>query len=162
MLFTTLLDSVRNTKRRWLISGTIAILTTLVSHSSAALADSLNRMNVTPSINGVYLYGESDRPDVVGKEYLIFETIGTKTIGAFYLPKSEFSCFKGQFQRSRLNVTLTDTFDRQKYNFTLNLNPSGLTASKQPMMGEPSYQPLGKVSDNDRRMLDTCKVQLAN
>jgi hypothetical protein len=160
MLFTTLLDSVRNTKRRWLISGTMAILTTLVSHSSAALADSLNRLNVTPSINGVYLYGEADRPDVVGKEYMVFETIGNKTIGAFYLPKSEFSCFKGQFQGSRLNVTLTDTFDRQKYNFTLNLKPSGLTASKQPMMGEPSYQPLGKISDNDRRMLDTCKVQL--
>ncbi len=162
MLFTTLLDSVCNRKHRWLTSGVVAILTTLASYNTTALADNLNRLSVTPSANGVYLYGESDRPDMIGKEYIIFETIGTKTIGAFYLPRSEFSCFKGQFQGSRLNVTLTDTFDRQKYNFTLNLNPSGLTASKQPMMGEPSYQPLGKISDNDRRMLDTCRIQLAN
>jgi hypothetical protein len=162
MLFTTLLDSVRSSKHRWLTSGVMAILATLVSHSSATLADNLNRLNITPITNGVYLYGEADQPDLVGKEYIVFETIGTKTIGGFYLPRSEFSCFKGQFQGSRLNVTLTDTFDRQKYNFTLNLNPSGLTASKQPMMGEPSYQPLGKISDNDRRMLDTCKVQLAH
>lgn len=117
--------------------------------------------NITPKVNGVYLYGESDRPDVVGKEYMIFETTNNKAIGAFYMPQSEFSCFYGQFKGSRLNITLIDSYDRQKYNFTFALNPNGLTASKQPMMGEPTYQPLGsKISTNERQILDACKQQL--
>jgi hypothetical protein len=162
MLSTTLLlDSVCNRKNRWLTNGAMILLTALTSMTTA-LADNINGLTVLPNVNGVYLYGESAQPDVVGKEYVVFETIGTKTIGAFYLPQSEFSCFYGRFQGSQLNVTLIDAFDQQKYKFTLTINPSGLTASKQPMMGEPSYQPLGKVSDNDRRILNACKVQLAN
>jgi hypothetical protein len=161
MSFTTSLNSSCNNQHRWFTSVMIA-LAALVMQPSNVLADNANRLNLTPQTNGVYLYGESDQPEVVGKEYIIFETIGNKTIGAFYLPKSEFSCFYGQFKGSRMNVTLIDTFDRQKYNFSLNLNPSGLTASKQPMMGEPSYQPLGKISTGDRNILSTCKAQLAN
>lgn len=162
MLFATLLDSVCNRKNRWLTHGAIFLLTAL-SSMTTALADNFNGLAVPPNINkGVYLYGESDQPDVIGKEYIVFETIGTKTIGAFYLPQSEFNCFYGRFKGSQLKVTLIDAFDRQKYNFTLMLKPSGLTASKQPMMGEPSYQPLEKVSENDRRILNACKVELAN
>jgi hypothetical protein len=154
------LKSIRNSRKSWFVSGAIAILATIVGNNTTALADIPNRLSGTPATNGVYLYGESDRPETIGKEYIIFERIGNKTIGAFYLPRSEFNCFKGQFQGSRLNVTLTDAFDRQKYHFTLKLNPSGLTASKLPMMGEPTYQPLGKISDNDRRILNACKLQL--
>lgn len=162
MLLTTLLKSIHNSKKYWLVSGAIVILATIVGDNITALADIPTKINGTPLTTGVYLYGESDRPEVIGKEYIIFERIGNKTVGAFYLPRSEFNCFKGQFQGSRLNVTLTDAFDRQKYNFSLNLNPRGLTASKLPMMGEPTYQPLGKISDNDRRILNACKLQLPN
>jgi hypothetical protein len=155
MIFITLFQS----RKRWLTSLVIAVLTTLNAHITG-LAGQPSRLSVSSITNGIHLYGESNRPDVVGKEYIIFETIGNKTIGAFYLPQSEFSCFYGQFTGSRLNVTLIDPFDRQKYKFTLALNPHGLTASKQPMMGEPTYQPLDKISNNDRRILATCKLQL--
>jgi hypothetical protein len=166
MIVHTLLQSIRNSKTHWFTSLSIAILITLSSHSTAAadtttaMVDTSSRVTVTPTANGVYLYGESDRPDVVGKEYMVFETIGNKTIGAFYLPRSEFNCFYGQFKGSRMNITLIDAFDLQKYKFTLALNPNGLTASKQPMMGEPTYQPLGKISNNDLQILKTCKLQL--
>jgi hypothetical protein len=166
MIVNTLLQSIRTSKNCWFTSIAIAMLVTFASHPNAAgetttaMVDKSSRVTVTPTANGVYLYGESDRPDVVGKEYLVFETIGNKTIGAFYLPRSEFNCFYGQFTGSRMNVTLIDAFDLQKYKFTLALNPSGLTASKQPMMGEPTYQPLGKISNNDLQILNTCKLQL--
>ena len=164
MLFTTLLHSIHSGKRLWLTSAVIAILA-LVVDNTIAIADKSERTAPANIPSGkiageVYLYGESDRPDVVGKEYIIFETIGTKTVGAFYLPRSEFSCFYGQFRGSILNITLIDTYDSQKYKFSLALNPSGLTASKQPMMGTPTYQPLGKISANDLQILDACKVQL--
>ncbi|WP_310486390.1 hypothetical protein [Chamaesiphon sp. VAR_69_metabat_338] len=165
MILNTLLQSIRNGKNRWFISLTLAVLVILIGQKTAA-ADptatiaSSTQVSVPPTTNGVYLYGESDRADVVGKEYMVFETIGNKTIGAFYLPRSEFSCFYGQFKGSRLNVTLIDAFDLKKYQLTLNLNPNGLTASKQPMMGEPTYQPIGKISNSDLLILQTCKLQL--
>jgi hypothetical protein len=165
MVVNTLLQSIRNGRNRWSIGIVFAVLAIFIGQKTAAadptgIVASSTQVTVPPTANGVYLYGESDRPDVVGKEYMVFETIGNKTIGAFYLPRSEFSCFYGQFKGSRLNVTLVDAFDLKKYQLTLNLNPNGLTASKQPMMGEPTYQPLGKVSHNDSLILQTCKLQL--
>jgi hypothetical protein len=165
MIVNTFLQSIRSSKTHWFTSILIAILVTLIGHNTAnadpsAIVASSSRISITPTVNGVYLYGESDRPDVVGKEYMVFETVGNKTIGAFYLPNSEFSCFYGQFKGSRLHVTLIDAYDRQAYKLTLALNPNGLTASKQPMMGEPSYQPIGKISNNDLDIVKTCKQQL--
>jgi hypothetical protein len=167
MIITTLLQSVRHGKKGWMTGLVIAALATIsgqniASGSPTDLANNSTQLTVTPTTNGVYLYGESDKPDVVGKEYIIFETIGNKTIGAFYLPRSEFSCFYGKFTGTRLNVTLIDSFDLKQYKFALALGANTLTASKQPMMGEPSYQPLSKISNNDRSILDTCKQQLQN
>jgi hypothetical protein len=167
MIITTLLQSVQHGKKRWVTSLVIAALATMSGRDLAianptVLANNSTQLTVTPTTNGVYLYGESDQPDVVGKEYIIFETIGNKTIGAFYLPRSEFSCFYGKFTGTRLNVTLIDSFDLKQYKFALALGENTLTASKQPMMGEPSYQPLTKISINDRQILNTCKQQLQN
>ena len=167
MIITTLLQSVQHGKKRWITSLFIAVLATMSGRDIAIsnptiLANNSPQLTVTPTANGVYLYGESNQPEIVGKEYIIFETIGNKTIGAFYLPQSEFSCFYGKFTGTRLNVTLIDSFDLKQYKFALALDANTLTASKQPMMGEPSYQPLSKVSNNDRQILNTCKQQLQN
>lgn len=165
MIFTKLLRSISSGNKRWLTSAIVAMLTLAVSNDLAA-AEKTNRSNLPdPSgtiVGQVYLYGETDKPDVVGKEYIIFETTGNKTIGAFYLPQSEFSCFFGRFQGAKLNITLIDGYDSQKYKYSLALNPNGLTASKLPMMGTPSYQPLGNISDSDRKILTACKRQLQN
>ena len=158
MIVGTLLQSL-HARKKWLTSLSIAMFAILASNT-IALTEKPARSISAPLTEGIHLYGETDKADVIGKEYIIFETIGTRTLGAFYLPRSEFSCFYGQFKGSRLNVTLIDPFDRQKYNLTLAVNPKGLTASKQPMMGQPTYQPLGKISDNDRRILAACKSQL--
>jgi hypothetical protein len=165
MMINTLLQSIRTNNRQWLTVA-VVVLATLTGNQIATakptdlVANNSSQLSVTPTTNGVYLYGESKQPDVVGKEYMVFETIGNKTIGAFYLPSSEFSCFYGQFRGSRLDVTLIDSFDLTQYKFALALNANTLTASKQPMMGEPIYQPLNKLSNNDLQILATCKLQL--
>jgi hypothetical protein len=163
---TTYLPSIHTHQNRWLTSLKIALVATLAGNPLAIsalakdLAISQSRVNVDSVANGVHLYGESLRPNVIGKEYIIFEKNGSKAIGAFYLPRSEFSCFYGQFKDARLNVTLFDPFDHRKYTFFLVLAADGLTASKQPMLGQPTYQPLSKISTNDRRILAACKQQL--
>jgi hypothetical protein len=159
-----LLQSLRN-NRQWLMIAVVTFATLTSSQIAIAkptdlVANNSSQLSVTPTANGVYLYGESNKPDVIGKEYMVFETIGNRTIGAFYLPRSEFSCFYGQFKGSRLDVTLIDSFDLTQYKFALALHANTLTASKQPMMGEPIYQPLNKLSSNDLQMLATCKLQL--
>lgn len=164
-IFSALLPSIRTPKNRWLNSIAVAIFATFTGNVLAISASPerafvQSRTIDAPIANGVHLYGESPRPNVIGKEYIIFEKNGNQTVGAFYFPRSEFSCFKGQFKDARLNVTLFDPFDRRKYLFSLALAPDGLTASKQPMLGQPTYQPLSKISPNDRRILAACKQQL--
>jgi hypothetical protein len=148
--------------QKWLISTTIAILETLTSNI-ISLASKLPPIATMDGLaDGASVYGESPLPDVVGKEYLVFEKLGNKTIGAFYLPRSEFSCFYGNFKGSELNLTLIDGYDGKQYNYALALNSGRLTAKDSPMMGTPTYQPLVKLSNNDRRILGICKVQLRN
>ncbi len=149
-------------KQKWLISTTIAILETL-ANSIVSPASKLPLIATVDGLaDGASVYGESSLPDVVGKEYLVLEKVGNKTIGAFYLPRSEFSCFYGNFKGAELSLTLIDGYDGKQYNYALVLNSGRLTAKDSPMMGTPTYQPLEKLSNNDRRILGVCKVQLRN
>jgi hypothetical protein len=160
----TLLQSVCHSQKSWLVRVAIATLT-VVAYSTTlqVLSQPRARSIANPTANGVYLYGESDRPNVVGKEYIIFETSRKKTIGAFYLPRSEFNCFYGQFKGTALKVTLIDPFTKQRSNFTLALDRyNGFNASTKPILGKPAYQLLSKISNNDRRILAACKQQLGN
>jgi hypothetical protein len=160
MSVTKLFQSVNKQKGYWFASTMLATLGVLLS-SSVSLADNADRVIIPNRLtDGVSLYGEADRPDEVGKEYLILEKVGNKTIGAIYMPRSDFSCFYGRVKKSELNITLIDGYNGQQYNYGLSLHSRGLTASKLPMMGTPTYQPLGEISDNDRRILESCKSQL--
>jgi hypothetical protein len=162
MILMKLFQPIQNTSTLCFASTTIAILETLASNS-ISLADKLPPSTSIESLaDGMSLYGESSLPDIVGKEYLVFEKLGNKTIGAFYLPQSEFSCFYGNFKGSELSITLIDGYDGQQYSYSLALHSGRLTANNLPMMGTPTYQPLEKVSDNDRRILTICKEQLRN
>ena len=152
-----LLQSIHRSKKSWLTRIAIGLL--VIPGQPIALAQR-QQSSVNSIANGVHLYGESNRPDVVGKEYIILETTRDRAIGAFYLPRSEFSCFYGQFKGARLNLTIIDPFDGQKSKSTLTYGRSGLSASKQPLMGQPNYQPLSNISQNDRRILGICKQQL--
>lgn len=152
-----LLQSIHRHKKSWFTRIAIALLA--IPSQTIALAQT-KQVSANSIANGVHLYGESNRPDIVGKEYLIFETTRDRAIGAFYLPQSEFSCFYGQFKGAQLNLTIIDPFDGQKSKSTLTYNRRGLSASKQSLMGQPNYRPLGKISKNDRRILGICKQQL--
>jgi hypothetical protein len=162
MIIFKLFHPIKKYQKLWLASTTIAILET-ITNTTVSLANQLPSIATIDGLaDGTSLYGESPVPDVVGQEYIVFEKIGSKTIGAFYLPQSEFSCFHGNFKGSELSITLVDGYDGQQYNYSLSLNAGLLKANDSPMMGTPTYQPLKKLSDNDRRLLSICKTQLQN
>ena len=95
------------------------------------------------SWDGIYLYGESPKPDEIKKEYFVFEVRRGKVIGAFYLPRSAFYCFYGTLELTQLNLTVVDSFDGTTSPYSVNLQ---------------QYHRIPTVSDNDRRILGICKA----
>lgn len=94
-------------------------------------------------VDGIYLYGQSQEPDEIKKEYFVFEVRRGKVIGAFYLPRSAFYCFYGNVELTQLNLTVVDSYDRTTSPYSVNLQ---------------QYYPISTVSDNDRRILGICKA----
>ena len=101
-----------------------------------------DRASISPA-DGIYLYGQSPKPDEIKKEYFVFEVRRSKVIGAFYLPRSAFYCFYGTVELTQLNLTVVDSYDGSSSPYSVNLQ---------------QYYPISVVSDNDRRILGICKV----
>lgn len=93
--------------------------------------------------DSIYLYGQSQEPDEIKKEYFVFEVRRGKVIGAFYLPRSAFYCFYGNVELTQLNLTVVDSYDGTTSPYSVNLQ---------------QYHSISAVSDNDRRILDICKA----
>jgi hypothetical protein len=101
-----------------------------------------DRANISPA-DGIYLYGQSPKPEEIKKEYFVFEVRRSKVIGAFYLPRSAFYCFYGTVELTQLNLTVVDSYDGSISPYSVNLQ---------------QYYPISAVSQNDRRILGICKA----
>ena len=92
--------------------------------------------------DGIYLYGQSNKPDEIKQEYFVLEMRQSKVVGAFYLPRSAFYCFYGTSDRTQLNLIVVDSYDGSRSPYSVNLQ---------------QYYRISAVSDNDRRILGICK-----
>jgi hypothetical protein len=114
----------------------------------SGVLDSESRPNSAPDrasigiADGIYLYGQSPKPEELKQEYFVFEVRQGKVIGAFYLPRSAFYCFYGTVELTQLNLTVVDSYDRSSSPYSVNLQ---------------QYHPISVVSENDRRILGICK-----
>lgn len=114
-----------------------------------------------PKQDGIYLYGQSPKPNQIGQGYIVFVKQKNLVTGALYMPSSEFSCFQGNIDsRGELAMTVTA--------------PGGegtepvATASRLPKLDidEPmsyaysvalqDYHQLNSVSISDRQILQMC------
>jgi hypothetical protein len=134
--------------------GLVALLsspaTLLASPARAPLAD------------GIYLYGQSSKPEQIGSEYLIFQVREGKMAGAIFLPRSEFSCFTGRVTPQQLDLSIVDPYDREAYRHSIALKPLDPVASGRPIMQNTSlegYYPIATIGEDDRRLLQTCLNQ---
>ncbi|MBE9127840.1 MULTISPECIES: hypothetical protein [unclassified Coleofasciculus] len=139
---------------------TTAVAIAQAQTSTASIAD------------GVYLYGQSSEPEQIGTEYIVFEADHGKLLGALYLPNSEFSCFYGTLDSNQMNLTVVNPYDQTALSHTIaRAQPQSIAAARsQPNLGNTyesltyphtvsleGYQPVGKLSDNDKRILSTCR-----
>jgi hypothetical protein len=121
-----------------------------VAHSVAKLAD------------GVYLYGDTNQPDQLGQSYFVFEVTQGKVLGAMYMPQSSFDCAHGSFQYEQLALKVRDAYDKTASDYAIALDRSAPVASTNlngvVPVGLSGLQKLDKVSQNDMRLLNTCKA----
>lgn len=96
----------------------------------------------------VSVYGETPQPNQIRQNYLVFALHNGKVVGAFYTPRSEFTCFTSQATNQSLAVEP--------------LASNGAKAGKVQV--KLSNLHLIQPSSNDQRILSVCKqtVALAN
>jgi len=113
--------------------------------------------------NGIYLYGQSQQPDQIGQEYIVFEVSGSSLVGALYMPHSEFSCFQGTMTANEIEMTVNHPYDNTQYPYAIALSATSPLASQNEETQVPvtlkGYHPLEEISTNDERMLATCQKE---
>lgn len=114
--------------------------------------------------NGIYLYGQAPAPDELGMGYVVFETVDQQMVGALYVPQSSFDCFQGQLQGNALAMTITNSYTQETYPYEIALVSEGAIASTANGISDPlsleGFHQLAAPSENDLRMLETCKAAL--
>lgn len=95
--------------------------------------------------NGAYLYGQVPQPNQIRQAYVVFQHHNGKVVGAVFEPRSEFSCFAGTADPNALQVK------------TVGFNSVPVTTEIELS----SLHPIMAMSDNDQRILATCKQDTA-
>ncbi|MBI4780180.1 MAG: hypothetical protein HY785_02535 [Oscillatoriophycideae cyanobacterium NC_groundwater_1537_Pr4_S-0.65um_50_18] len=113
--------------------------------------------------DGTYLYGQSQVAEQLGSAYMVFEVSQGKVLGAFYMPRSSFDCFYGNLEADRVALTVVDSYEKSAHPYDVALESSapvamaGDEAIAAPV-GLEGFQRLESLSENDQRILSTCKA----
>ncbi len=113
--------------------------------------------------DGVYLYGQYPKPEQIGKGYFVFEVNRGKVVGALYMPRSSFDCAAGSFKGNQLALTVVNSYDRSTNPFNIALERSSnvaATGGGSEKVGLQGLHRISSISQNDYRILNTCKADL--
>ncbi|WP_341526044.1 hypothetical protein WKK05_26250 [Nostoc sp. UHCC 0302] len=115
-----------------------------------------------PAKDGIYLYGQSPKPNQIGQGYIIFQKQQGKVSGAMYMPHSEFSCFQGTLDQSgELAMTVNGSPDEGGSNQVATANRLPTVADDESSsyaysVALQDYHQLNSISASDRRILQMC------
>lgn len=111
--------------------------------------------------DGIYLYGQSLKPEQLGQEYLVFESRGGKVVGAFYMPASEFNCFYGTLDAQQMSLSVVDPYEQTTHAYSIARQSGSQIASEQLNRSNSvelkGYHPVNSISDNDQQILSVCR-----
>jgi hypothetical protein len=102
-----------------------------------------------PEQDGIYLYGEANTVNQLGKGYFIFQQSGQKVVGAMYYPHSEYTCFTGQ--RTATNVHL-QAFEAG--------SPSS-SGQDTLQVSLPQLHKINRIGPSERQTLAACQQEAA-
>lgn len=125
------------------------------AHQGELLAQTITNNRLA---NGTYLYGSSAQPDEIGQEYMVFQVHQGQIKGALYMPRSEFSCFTGNFEGNQMKMSVIHPYDGTRNDYAVTLQvPSTVASSGQwPEVSLQGFYRLNEMSVSDRKILDTC------
>ncbi len=134
------------TQKKWIFLSVALLPLALIGiGTKEQIAQAARQNNTTHQSdalpNGVYLYGNSPQPNQLLRNYVVFEQHNGQVVGAFYSPQSDFTCFTGAVQGTRLEVA---AMAPEQPPYEVNAQLSQLNA-------------LPTISENDQRILSTCK-----
>ena len=115
-----------------------------------------------PAKDGIYLYGQSPKPNQIGQGYIVFQKQQGKVSGAMYMPHSEFSCFQGTLDQSgELAMTVNGSPDEGSSNQVATANRLPTVADDESSsyaysVALQDYHQLNSISASDRRILQMC------
>ncbi|WP_322698381.1 hypothetical protein [Nostoc sp. DedSLP03] len=95
-----------------------------------------------PFVDGTYLYGETPKPNQIGKAYLLLQRQQGNIVGALYYPNSEFSCFTGKQNNNTVSAKSLSSNKAKTENMKINLS---------------NFHQIKLISANDQRILTVCK-----
>lgn len=142
--------------------------------SSLPLAADFVTENITLPTSGTYLYGQAPVAGQLGQEYMVFEVLQGRVVGAFYMPSSEFSCFQGTLNNNQMNVTVANSYDNSAFIHQIaqgqqdqRLAAAGgmnllnaIDSLTYPHEVElENYHRISDVSANDQRLLASCQAK---
>ncbi|MEH2239439.1 hypothetical protein [Nostoc sp.] len=119
-----------------------------------------------PVKDGVYLYGQSPKPNQLGQGYIIFQKQQEKITGALYMPQSEFNCFQGTLNPSgELAMTVNGSPNEASSNQSNQVAASNRLpkVSEDELSSYPysvalqDFHRLNSITASDRRTLQMCK-----
>jgi len=141
-----------------LVLAIAAGLSPTVAPSSRAIAQ--ERLdNSGSSADGIYLYGESPQPGVLGVAYLVLESRNNQVVGGFYMYHSSFDCFYGQITNHSLQVTVVPTYEQDNYPYAVQRSDTAI-ASSNPLPITPELEGFYRIQTADdvaNRVLENCR-----
>jgi len=130
-------------------------------HAARPSLTAANSTTVRSLLDGIYLYGQSPRPNQIGKAYIVLQVKDDRVAGAFYMPSSSFDCFQGELRGHQLALTVTNSDEQSHYPYLLPLQEQAAQtkANPAPITKIPAgYHAISWVSDRDRQILATCQA----
>ena len=117
-----------------------------------------------PLADGVYLYGQQPVAAQPGSIYMVFEVIGRRTVGAFYMPSSSFDCFYGDISSTRLDLTVIDSYEQTPHPYSLAVQAQPTLAAGQAgaEFTISGFTQLSSLSGLDESILETCQTTHSN
>ncbi|AVH73191.1 hypothetical protein [Nostoc sp. 'Lobaria pulmonaria (5183) cyanobiont'] len=119
-----------------------------------------------PVKDGIYLYGQSPKPNQLGQGYIIFQKQQDKVRGALYMPESELNCFQGTINPSGELAMTVNTSSNEANSEQSN---QVATSNRLPQVSDDEsnsyayslalqdFYRLNSIAASDRRTLQMCK-----
>lgn len=147
-----------------LVLAIAEFLLTTVTPSSPAIAQERSDASGRRSADGIYVYGESPKLEVLGVTYLVLESRGNQVVGGFYMYRSSFDCFYGQLTNQSLQLTVIPTYDQANYSYAVQRSDTAI-ASPTPLALTPEFEGFHRLQRADEvanQVLETCRNNYAD